>query len=68
VRSEKASKPAITEEADRWQADLIVLGSHGYGAWHRFLLGWVSQVVVSHAKCSVEVVRSHTLAQAKMAA
>jgi nucleotide-binding universal stress UspA family protein len=47
----------ILEEADRWKADLIVVGSHGYGAWHRFLLGSVSQAVVSHAKCSVEVVR-----------
>ena len=35
----------------------VVVGSHGYGAWQRFLLGSVSQSVVSHAKCSVEVVR-----------
>jgi len=47
----------ILEEAERWRADLIVVGSHGYGAWHRFLLGSVSQAIVSHAKCSVEVVR-----------
>ena len=47
----------ILEEADRWKADLIVIGSHGYGAWQRFLLGSVSQAVVSHANCSVEVVR-----------
>jgi nucleotide-binding universal stress UspA family protein len=47
----------ILEEAERWDADLIVLGSHGYALWQRFLLGSVSQAVVSHAKCSVEVVR-----------
>ncbi len=47
----------ILEEAERWRADLIVVGSHGYGAWQRFLLGSVSQAIVSHAKCSVEVVR-----------
>jgi nucleotide-binding universal stress UspA family protein len=47
----------ILEEAERWDADLIVLGSHGYGLWQRFLLGSVSQAVVSHARCSVEVVR-----------
>lgn len=47
----------ILEEAESWEADLIVLGSHGYRAWERFLLGSVSQAVVSHAKCSVEVVR-----------
>jgi len=48
----------ILAEADRWKADLIVVGSHGYGAWQRFLLGSVSQAIVSHASCSVEVVRS----------
>ena len=47
----------ILDEAEDWDADLIVVGSHGYRAWERFLLGSVSQSVVSHAKCSVEVVR-----------
>ncbi len=61
-------RSAITEEADRWQADLIVMGSHGYGAWHRFLLGSVSQAVVSHAKCSVEVVRDREAAHGEIAA
>ena len=50
-------RPVILDEAENWGADLIVLGSHGYGTWKRFLLGSVSQAVVSHAKCSVEVVR-----------
>lgn len=50
-------RAAILDEAESWGADLIVLGSHGYSAWKRFLLGSVSQAVVSHAKCSVEVVR-----------
>jgi len=48
---------AILEESENWKADLIVVGSHGYGLWQRFLLGSVSQALVSHAKCSVEVVR-----------
>lgn len=52
-----APRPTILEEAESWGADLIVLGSHGYSPWKRFLLGSVSQAVVSHAKCSVEVVR-----------
>jgi nucleotide-binding universal stress UspA family protein len=47
----------ILDEAESWGADLIIVGSHGYRAWERFLLGSVSQSVVSHAKCSVEVVR-----------
>ena len=50
-------RPTILDEAEDWGADLIVMGSHGYGALKRFLLGSVSQAVVSHAKCSVEVVR-----------
>jgi nucleotide-binding universal stress UspA family protein len=50
-------KTVILDEAEEWGADLIVVGSHGYRAWERFLLGSVSQSVVSHAKCSVEVVR-----------
>jgi nucleotide-binding universal stress UspA family protein len=60
-----APRSTILEEADHWQADLIVVGSHGYGVWHRLLLGSVSQAVVSHAKCSVEVVRSHVLDSAE---
>ncbi|MCM3871978.1 MAG: universal stress protein [Pyrinomonadaceae bacterium] len=47
----------ILDEAASWGADLIVVGSHGYRAWERFLLGSISQSIVSHAKCSVEVVR-----------
>ena len=49
-------REAILEEAERWHADLIVLGSHGYGAWRGFLLGSVSRAIVAQAKCSVEVV------------
>jgi nucleotide-binding universal stress UspA family protein len=47
----------IVEEAENWGADLIVMGSRGLGAWNRLLLGSVSNVVVHHAKCSVEIVR-----------
>ena len=54
------ARDVILDEADSWSADLIVLGSHGYRGWKRFLLGSVSQAVVSQAPCSVEIVRSHT--------
>jgi nucleotide-binding universal stress UspA family protein len=47
----------ILDEAERWDADLIVLGSHGYSGWQRFLLGSVSHAVATHAHCSVEIVR-----------
>jgi nucleotide-binding universal stress UspA family protein len=49
---------AIVEEAEKWGADLIIMGSHGYGFWRRALLGSVSNAVVHHAPCSVLVVRS----------
>lgn len=55
----------ILEEAESWGADLIVVGSHGYRAWARFLLGSVSHSVVAQAKCSVEVVRCPGSAVAK---
>jgi nucleotide-binding universal stress UspA family protein len=52
-----APKQAIVEEAEEWGADLIVVGSHGYGFWERMFLGSVSSAVVHHAPCSVLVVR-----------
>jgi len=47
----------IIEAADKWDADLIVLGSHGHRGIERFLLGSVSEGVALHAHCSVEVIR-----------
>ncbi len=48
----------IVETAQEWGADLIVVGSHGYGFWSRLMLGSVSNSVVHHAPCSVLVVRT----------
>jgi nucleotide-binding universal stress UspA family protein len=47
----------ILDEAARWGADLIVMGSHGRRGVSRFLLGSVSEAVAMHAGCSVEVIR-----------
>jgi nucleotide-binding universal stress UspA family protein len=52
-----SARNVILDEAERWDADLIVLGSHGYKGWQRFLLGSVSHAVATHAHCSVEIVR-----------
>lgn len=52
-------REAIIEESENWGADLIVVGSHGYRGYKRFLLGSVSSAVAAHAKCSVEIVRAH---------
>ena len=54
---EGSPKRVILDEAGRWGADLIVVGSHGREGLDRFLLGSVSQAVALHAKCSVEIVR-----------
>lgn len=47
----------IVETAEEMEADLIIVGSHGYNRWERLLLGSVSNSVVHHAPCSVLVVR-----------
>lgn len=50
-------KSKIIDDAKSWGADLIVLGSHGRKGLERFLLGSVSDAVLRHAHCSVEIVR-----------
>jgi nucleotide-binding universal stress UspA family protein len=47
----------LLETAKEWNADLIVVGSHGRGFWGRMLLGSVTDALVHHAPCSVLVVR-----------
>lgn len=48
----------IVEEAEDWNADLIVLGSHGRGFWGRMFLGSISQSVAQSSSCSVLIVRN----------
>lgn len=48
----------IVEEAERWGANLVIVGSRGHSAIRRMLLGSVSHSVALHAPCSVEVVRA----------
>jgi nucleotide-binding universal stress UspA family protein len=50
-------RATIVDEAAEWGADLIVVGSHGRTGVKRWLVGSVANAVVSHAPCSVEVVR-----------
>ena len=47
----------IVEAAEDFKPDLIVLGSHGYKAWERMLLGSVSDSVLHHVHCSVLIAR-----------
>jgi nucleotide-binding universal stress UspA family protein len=50
-------KSQILDAANEWRADMVVLGSHGWSGLDRFLMGSVSEGVVRHAHCSVEIVR-----------
>jgi nucleotide-binding universal stress UspA family protein len=51
------SRQSILEEAEKWQADLIMLGAKGHSRLSRLLLGSVSTAVTARAHCSVEIVR-----------
>ncbi len=57
------ARDVILDTAEKWDADLIVMGSHGYSAIKRFMLGSVSHAVATHAHCSVEIVRTRKAAQ-----
>ena len=48
---------AIVEDAEAFQADLVVVGSRGHNPFQSALLGSVSAEVVDHAPCPVLVAR-----------
>lgn len=55
---EGSPKEEIINEAERWGANLLVVGSHGHGAIKRMFLGSVSLAVATNAPCSVLIVRA----------
>jgi universal stress protein A len=52
-----AVSDAIVRFAKRQRADLIVIGTHGYGALAKILLGSVAERVIAHASCPVMTIR-----------
>ena len=48
---------AIAEEAKRWPADLIVIGTHGRRGFHRLMLGSVAEGLARVATLPVLLVR-----------
>ena len=50
-------KDRILETAKSWPAHLIVCGSHGRKGFTKFLLGSVSEAIVAHSPCSIEIVK-----------
>ncbi len=57
------AKEEIIRYAEEQKANLIIVGSHGRSGFQRMILGSVSLAVVSHAPCSVVVVRLPNAAQ-----
>jgi nucleotide-binding universal stress UspA family protein len=50
-------RETLVEEATRERTDLVVVGSHGRTGLDRLLMGSVASHVVTHAPCSVLVVK-----------
>lgn len=46
----------ILEEAQEWDADLIVLGTHGFGFFDRLLMGSTSLYVLRHGNRATQVI------------
>ncbi|AOX99147.1 universal stress protein [Jeongeupia sp. USM3] len=49
---------AIVDEADKWRAELIVMGTHGYGGLTHMLLGSVAEGVIHVTQVPVLLVRA----------
>ena len=61
-------REALIEEAKKERADLIVVGSHGRTGIEKLVIGSVATHVVTHAPCSVMVVRRDALGGRKQPA
>ena len=57
LRTISSTVEAIVEISEKEHADLIVVGTRGLGGFKKLLLGSVSSGILSHAHCSVLVVR-----------
>ncbi len=51
-------KSILLEEAKKWKADCLFVGSRGLNGFKKVLLGSVSTAVAVRAQCSVEIVRN----------
>ncbi|GJM95480.1 hypothetical protein PR202_ga12220 [Eleusine coracana subsp. coracana] len=47
----------LCEAVEKHRAELLVVGSHGYGAIKRAVLGSVSDYCIHHAHCTVMIVK-----------
>jgi nucleotide-binding universal stress UspA family protein len=53
------ARSEIVNAAKRWEADLIVVGSHPRRGLSRMFVGRVAEAVLRKADCAVEVARVH---------
>ncbi|KAA8527451.1 hypothetical protein F0562_034834 [Nyssa sinensis] len=51
------ARNVMCEAVEKHHASVLVLGSHGYGAFKRAVLGSVSDYCSHHANCSVMIVK-----------
>lgn len=51
---------AVVEDAERWRADLLVIGSHLYSTWERWLLGSDSMAIAQAAPCDIYIARQQS--------
>uniref|UniRef100_A0ACD5YAM7 Uncharacterized protein n=1 Tax=Avena sativa TaxID=4498 RepID=A0ACD5YAM7_AVESA len=54
---EGEARYVLCNAVEKYGADLLVVGSHGYGAIKRAFLGSVSDYCAHHAHCSVMIVK-----------
>lgn len=47
---------AVLEETAEWDADLVVIGSHGFGFFERLLLGSTSIHILRHSERATVIV------------
>ena len=55
------SAAGIVAEAEEWDADLLLLGTHGRGGMSRFLIGSVAESVLKRAACDLLLIPAAAL-------
>jgi len=56
VRETGSPVPIIVKTAQEWDADYIVMGSHGHTAFYDLIVGSTTHGVLNRAKCPVVIV------------
>lgn len=51
-------RESLINEANSWKADVIMLGAHGHRESKELLFGSVPEYALSHARCSVEILKA----------